>query len=192
MKKIFAFAAAALMLVSCVVSEVTNENRTHNNLVWFASDMIGSSVEVTMRNLTSYPDINAEGFNRTGTVDANVQPLITRVGDNAWTSVYSVPGMEFTLNVVRLPSDSRLGEKWIFSGLDLKYNEGDGLAFTLKTENDVIYSWVADEGQLSLNYSLVPSGTFMAQFYSYGRTIDWCRVAYDKGKVSSSSDLNRW
>ncbi len=192
MKRIFAFAATSLMLVSCVVSEETNKNRTHNSLSWFTSDMIRSSVEVTLRNLVSYPEINAEGFSRTCTVDNDVQPLITRVGDNAWTSSYSVPGMEFSLNAKRLPSESRLGEKWVFSGLELKYSEGDDYSFTLRTENDVTYSWEADEKQLSLEYDLVPSGVFMGQFYARGQATDWCRYSYDKGSASSTSSLDRW
>ncbi len=192
MKRIFALALTALTLVSCVVSEQTNKNRTHNNLAWFTSDMIRSSVEVTLRNLVSYPEAGDEGFSRTCTVDDDVQPLITRVGDNAWTSSYSVPGLEFTLNVRRLPSESRLGEQWIFSALELEYAEGGGYTFTLRTEGDVTYSWVADERQLSLEYDLVPSGVFMGQFCLDGQLIDWCRYSYDKGSSSSASGLDSW
>ncbi len=125
-------------------------------------------------------------------IDDDVQPLITRVGDNAWTSSYSVPGLEFTLNVRRLPSESRLGEQWIFSALELEYAEGGGYTFTLRTEGDVTYSWVADERQLSLEYDLVPSGVFMGQFCLDGQLIDWCRYSYDKGSSSSASGIDSW
>lgn len=192
MNRIFALALTALTLVSCVVSEQTNNNRTHNNLSWFTSDMIRSSVDVTLRNLVSRSDINSEGFKWTGTVDSDVQPLITRVGDNAWTSSYSVPGLEFTLGVTREPSESRLGERWIFSGLELEYCEDDDFSFTLRTEDDVTYSWTADEGELSLDYDLVPSGVLMGRFYRGEDMIDWCRLSYDKGNCSSTSSLDRW
>lgn len=191
MRKIFAFAAAALMLVSCVVSEQTNSHRTDYNLYSFTSDMISSSVEVTLRNLTPSPGVYAEDACFTGTVDPDVRPVITKVGDNAWTSVYSRQGLEFRLDVRRVGSEHWLEDKWIFSGLDLKFDEGDGFSFTLASENDVTYVWKASEYQLSVDYSLVPTGAYAARFYSAGEPVDWCNVSYVGGRADYSSSRGR-
>ena len=110
MKKIFAFAVAALILSSCVVSEETNYNRTDHDLVRYTSSMIASSVEVTLLNLRSYSGINVEGFKRIGTVDSYVKPFIKRVGDNAWTSVDKGSSLEFSVNVRRIEADDELEE----------------------------------------------------------------------------------
>lgn len=191
MKKIFAFASAALMLVSCVVSEQTNNNRTDYNLFRFTSEMVSSSVEVTLRNLVSNLGVNDEGLSFTGTVDPDIRPVITRVGDNAWTSAYNSRGLEFRLDVRRIGSDNRLEDKWVFSGLDLKFDEGDGFSFSLVSENDVTYVWEVSGSQLSVNYDLVPTGAYKAMFYSGGEAVDWCNVSYVGGRASYSSSRNR-
>lgn len=186
MKKIFAFAAAVFVIASCVVSERTNYKRTRGNLVNFSSDMMNSSIEVTLRNLRAYTGINAEGFKCTGTVNQYVQPEITRVGDNTWTSVYNGQNLEFVVNVKRENPDT-YAEKWIFSGLDLKYNEGDGLGFSLVSENDVTYEWEKNGSQLSTTYDLVPSGALKALFYKDGKALDWCNFSYTHGKFAAST-----
>lgn len=191
MRKIFAFAAAALMLVSCVVSEQTNNHRTDYNLYRFTSDMISSSVEVTLRNLTPSPGVYAEESSFTGTVDPDIRPVITKVGDNAWTSVYKRLGLEFRMDVRRVGSESWTEDKWIFSGLDLKFDEGDGFSFTLVSEDDVTYVWESSGSQLRVDYNLVPTGAYKAQFYSGGEVVDWCNVSYVDGRAESASS-RRW
>lgn len=90
----------------------------------------------------------------------------------------------------RVGSEHWLEDKWIFSGLDLKFDEGDGLSFTLVSENDVTYVWQASGAQLNVDYNLVPTGAYRAQFYSGGEAVDWCNVSYADGRVSYSSSSN--
>ncbi len=187
MKKIFAFAAAAMMLASCVVSEETNYNRTKYYMVDYTSHMIYSSVEVTMRNLRSYTGINAEGFKCTGTVDRSVQPFIKRVGDNAWTSVYKGSSLEFSVNVRRVEADDELEEKWYVSGLELTNHEDGGYSFSLAIEDEVEYTWKRSGRAFSVSYDLVPTGTYKGRFFQDGKELDWCIVSYTKGDEGSSS-----
>lgn len=187
MKKIFAFASAALMLVSCVVSEQTNNNRTDYNLFRFTSEMISSSVEVTLRNLVSNLGVNDEGLSFTGTVDPDIRPVITRVGDNAWTSVYKGSSLEFSVNVRRIEADDELEEKWVFSGLELSCQEDNGYGFSLVTDGEVEYTWKRDDGSFRVTYDLVPTGSYKARFLLDGKELDWCNVSYYDGDMSSSS-----
>lgn len=186
MKKFFALVTVAFILASCVVSEQTNYKRNRGNLARFSSNMMNSSIEVTLRNLRSYMGINGDGFKCIGAVDKYVHPEITKVGDNAWASVYDSPNLEFTVSVRRENPDS-YAEKWIFSGLDLKYEEGDGLGFSLVTEHDVIYEWKKSGSQLSTTYDLVPSGALKAMFYKDGKALDWCNFSYICGDFAAST-----
>ncbi len=187
MKKFFAFAAAVLMLASCVVSEETNFNRTHYDLTLYTSHMVESSVEVTLRNLRSYPDINDEGTTFTGTADRDVCPVIKRVGDNAWTSTYKGSSLEFSLNISRVGADDELEEKWIFSDLVLSHHEEGGFVFSLVSEGEVKYAWERDENTFSVTYNLVPTGRYNARFLLDGENLDWCTVSFNRGEMVSSS-----
>lgn len=187
MKKFFAFAAAAMMLASCVVSEEANYNRTDYDLVNYTSRQINSSVDVTLRNLRSYSGINAEGFKCTGTVDSDVQPVITRVGDNVWTSVYEDSSLKFSVNVRRVEGEDELEEKWFFSGLELACSEEGGFSFSLVTEDEVKYTWERDGRAFTVEYNLVPTGTYKARFFRDGKELDWCNVSYTEGDMGSSS-----
>lgn len=187
MKKIFAFAVAALILSSCVVSEETNYNRTDHDLVRYTSSMIASSVEVTLLNLRSYSGINVEGSKRIGTVDSYVKPFIKRVGDNAWTSVYKGSSLEFSVNVRRIEADDELEEKWVFSGLELSCQEDNGYGFSLVTDGEVEYTWKRDDGSFRVTYDLVPTGSYKARFLLDGKELDWCNVSYCNGDMGSSS-----
>lgn len=192
MNRIFHIVLLSLSVAACTVYSGTDCCRSASNLESFSVRLVGlsSACAVDMLCDRSEPSdaINDPDFRIYDYLEyaqgSRIDYYIVRSSDGVWDVTISGDVMNASFQILREDSAGGPGYAWRVLPFTLEYDEGDGYAAVLATEDDVVFDWVYDSYEnLTPSWILRQTGIYFLSTFVRGEAGDSAQLQYSSGNV---------